>query len=86
MEFRQAARSDFDLDADDSRNSQAGGSSLSITKWDQPANVDRRTEKIRMWRRRVLLRRGARLHMTIAGREFRALAALGEVAVHPGVL
>jgi hypothetical protein len=47
-------------------DSHAGGSSESISKWERPTAADRRSEKIRSWRRRALLKRGARLHMAMS--------------------
>jgi hypothetical protein len=55
-----------DLESDDSSPAQEGWSSISITKWDLCAKVDRRSDKIRSWRRRALLKRGARLHAKMA--------------------
>lgn len=71
---------DFNLPGDS--NSPAGWSSISITKWDRVAEVDRRSDKIRTWRRRALLKRGARLHMarTSAGQPG-SLAMLDEAGI-----
>ena len=44
-------------------DSQAGWTSVSISRWDPPTAADRRADKIRSWRRRALLKRGARLHI-----------------------
>ena len=44
-------------------DSQAGWTSVSISKWQRPTAADRRSEKIRSWRRRALMKRGARLHV-----------------------
>lgn len=44
-------------------DSQAGWTSVSISKWAPPTAADRRADKIRSWRRRALLKRGARLHI-----------------------
>lgn len=44
-------------------DSQAGWTSVSISKWALPTAADRRASKIRSWRRRALLKRGARLHI-----------------------
>jgi hypothetical protein len=49
-----------------SGDSQAGWSSESISKWDRPLAAARRSEKIRSWRRRALLKRGAWLHMAMS--------------------
>jgi hypothetical protein len=43
-------------------DSQAGWSPVSISKWDRHTAADRRSDKMRSWRRRALLKRGARLH------------------------
>ena len=46
-------------------------------KSDQPTAADRRSDKIRSWRRRALLKRGARLHMTmVAHAKSNSLASL----------
>lgn len=44
-------------------DSQAGWTSVSISQWNPPTAADRRAEKVRSWRRRALLKRGARLHI-----------------------
>ncbi|WP_116810126.1 hypothetical protein [Steroidobacter cummioxidans] len=61
---------------------QPGWSSLSISKWDQAKPTDGRSDKIRLWRRRALSKRGARLHMKMAaaGRSS-SLAMLDETGV-----
>ncbi|GFE80244.1 hypothetical protein GCM10011487_22440 [Steroidobacter agaridevorans] len=47
------------------------------SKSDQPTAADRRSDKIRSWRRRALLKRGARLHMTmVANAQSNSLASL----------
>ncbi|HEY0687259.1 MAG TPA: PAS domain-containing protein [Steroidobacter sp.] len=47
------------------------------SKSDQPTAADRRSDKIRCWRRRALLKRGARLHMTmVANAQSNSLASL----------
>ena len=46
-----------------SGDSQAGWSSVSMSKWGGPTAADRRSDKIRSWRRRALMKRGARLHL-----------------------
>lgn len=68
-----------DLEADNNKDSQAGWSSTSITKSDQPTPADRRNDKIRSWRRRALLKRGVRLHMAmVANAQTSSLAMLDE--------
>ena len=77
-------RSGLDLDVDGNSASikQAGWSSKSITKWDQSPRADRRSEKIRSWRKRALLKRGARLHMTMASKaSSSSLAMLDETGM-----
>jgi hypothetical protein len=44
-------------------DAQAGWTAVSISRWDPPTAANRRADKIRSWRRRALLKRGARLHM-----------------------
>lgn len=74
------ARSDFDLDVHGNGNSQAGWSS--VTKWDRRAPSDRRSDKIRSWRRRALSKRGARLHTTMAANaQSSSLAMLDETGI-----
>lgn len=73
------ARPASGLDADSNKDSQVGWSSVSITKPDQPTAADRRSDKIRFWRRRALLKRGARLHMAmVANAQSSSLAMLDE--------
>jgi hypothetical protein len=63
-------------------DSQAGWSSVSISKWDQVKRVDRRSDKIRLWRRRALLKRGARLHVEMAAsKQSSSLAMLDEAGI-----
>lgn len=63
-------------------DSQAGWSSVSISKWDQPTAADRRSVKIRSWRRRALLKRGARLHVAQGLKaEASSLAMLDEAGI-----
>jgi hypothetical protein len=63
-------------------DSQAGWSSVSISKWDQVKRVDRRSDKIRLWRRRALLKRGARLHTEMAAsKQSSSLAMLDEAGI-----
>lgn len=77
-----AARSGFDLDFDRNSDSQSGWSSISLSQWDRPTEADRRSDKIRSWRRRALLKRGARLHLARAA-DARAgsLAMLDEAGI-----
>jgi len=76
-EGERSAR-EFDSNSD----SQAGWSSISLSKWDQSPQVDRRSDKIRSWRRRALLKRGARLHMTMAATaQSNSLAMLDEAGM-----
>jgi hypothetical protein len=80
------ALSGLDSEHSASSDSQEGWLSSTITAWDQLTTVDRRAEKIRAWRRRALLKRGARLHtmmMTAMGTNARScsLAMLDEVGV-----
>lgn len=59
-----------------------GWSSTSISKWDQPSGSDRRSDKIRSWRRRALLKRGARLHTRMAAQaQSSSLAMLDEAGI-----
>lgn len=77
-----SARPGFDLDGNDPSDSPAGWSSISITKWDRPPAVDRRADKIRSWRRRALLKRGARLHATmLSTAQSSSLAMLDEAGI-----
>lgn len=71
-----------DLPADSDADAQSGWSSISISKWDLARPQDRRAERIRMWRRRALLKRGARLHikMTAQGQSS-SLAMLDETGI-----
>lgn len=63
-------------------DSQAGWSSVSISKWQGPTAADRRSEKIRSWRRRALLKRGARLHLSEGLKsEHNSLAMLDEAGI-----
>jgi hypothetical protein len=57
------ARSDLESELAATGDSQAGWTSVSMSKWDPPTAADRRADKIRSWRRRALLKRGARLHI-----------------------
>lgn len=73
---------DPDPDPDANGDAQAGWSSISISKWDQAKQVDRRSDKIRLWRRRALLKRGARLHMKMASNtQSSSLAMLDEAGI-----
>ncbi|GFE80250.1 hypothetical protein GCM10011487_22500 [Steroidobacter agaridevorans] len=63
-------------------DSPPGWSSLSISKWDQDKPADSRSEKIRLWRRRALSKRGARLHTKMsADGQSSSLAMLDETGV-----
>lgn len=63
-------------------DSQAGWSSVSISKWQEPTAADRRSQKIRSWRRRALLKRGARLHTAQGAKaERNSLAMLDEAGM-----
>jgi hypothetical protein len=73
------ARSGVDSATSDS---QAGWTSVSISKWQEPTAADRRSEKIRSWRRRALLKRGARLHIAQSLKSERSsLAMLDEAGM-----
>jgi hypothetical protein len=76
------ARQDADPKLEGASDSPTGWSSLSISKWDQDKPADSRSDKIRLWRRRALSKRGARLHtkMTATG-ESSSLAMLDEAGV-----
>ncbi|WP_129775671.1 hypothetical protein [Peristeroidobacter soli] len=68
--------------AEGNGDSQAGWSSLSISKWDLARPADRRSERIRLWRRRALLKRGARLHTAMTARaQSSSLAMLDETGI-----
>ena len=74
--------SGLDIESDNDSAAQTGWSSVSITKWDQCAKLDRRSEKIRSWRRRALLKRGARLHEKMAANaQANSLAMLDETGL-----
>lgn len=63
-------------------DSQAGWTSVSISKWQGPTAADRRSEKVRSWRRRALLKRGARLHIAQGVKaERNSLAMLDEAGM-----
>lgn len=63
-------------------DSPPGWSSLSISKWDQDKPADSRSSKIRLWRRRALSKRGARLHMKMTADGLSSsLAMLDETGV-----
>jgi hypothetical protein len=71
-----------DSELEDTSNSPSGWSSLSISKWDQDRPADSRSDKIRLWRRRALSKRGARLHTKMAaGGQSSSLAMLDETGV-----
>jgi hypothetical protein len=62
--------------------SQSGWTSVSTAKRQHPTAADRRSEKIRSWRRRALLKRGARLHMRQGLKsEHNSLAMLDEAGI-----
>ena len=66
-------------------DSQAGWTSVSISKWQRPTAADRRSEKIRSWRRRALLKRGARLHIAQGvAAQASSLAMLDEAGIVVG--
>lgn len=63
-------------------DSPSGWSSLSISKWDQAKQTNSRSEKIRLWRRRALSKRGARLHTRMAAdAQSKSLAMLDETGI-----
>lgn len=63
-------------------DSQAGWSAISVAKDDESARQGRRSDKIRSWRRRALLKRGARLHTTMAATaQSSSLAMLDETGI-----
>lgn len=73
---RSQMKSNGSLPSEDCR---AGWTSSTIAKWDQFTEVHRRSDKIRLWRRRALLKRGARLHMAmVASAQASSLAMLDE--------
>jgi hypothetical protein len=63
-------------------DSQTGWSSVSISKWERPTASDRRSDKIRSWRRRALMKRGARLHSAMSSQaKSSSLAMLDEAGI-----
>jgi len=78
----EGAGQSADSKREDASDSPPGWSSLSLSKWDQDTHADSRSDKIRLWRRRALAKRGARLHtkMTAAGLSS-SLAMLDETGV-----
>lgn len=63
-------------------DSPSGWCSLSISKWDQARQVNSRSDKIHLWRRRALSKRGAQLHTKMAANaEASSLAMLDETGV-----
>lgn len=63
-------------------DSPSGWSSLSISKWDQAKPDNSRSDKIRLWRRRALSKRGARLHVKMAAdAQSNSMAMLDETGV-----
>ncbi|WP_129646068.1 hypothetical protein [Peristeroidobacter agariperforans] len=76
------ARQGSDPKLQGASDSPPGWSSLSISKWDQDKLADSRSEKIRLWRRRALSKRGARLHTKMsADGQSTSLAMLDETGV-----
>lgn len=76
------ARPGSDPKCGDGSDSPSGWSSLSISKWDQAKPANGRSDKIRLWRRRALSKRGARLHtMMAADAQSSSLAMLDETGV-----
>jgi hypothetical protein len=76
------ARSDLENELAATSDSQAGWTSVSISKWAPPTAADRRADKIRSWRRRALLKRGARLHIAQSlDAQPRSLAMLDEAGL-----
>lgn len=66
-------------------DSQAGWSSVSTLTPNPPTAADRRSEKIRSWRRRALMKRGARLHIKQgAAAQSYSLAMLDETGMVVG--
>jgi hypothetical protein len=78
LEKRVNAKLDGEVAA--TSDSQAGWSSVSISKWDQHTAAGRRSDKIRSWRRRALLKRGARLHLALDAK-CSSLAMLDEAGI-----
>jgi hypothetical protein len=73
---------EFNRELAASGDSQAGWSSVSMSKWSGPTAADRRADKIRSWRRRALIKRGARLHLAQSLQEqSRSLAMLDEAGI-----
>lgn len=67
---------------EDNSDSPPGWSALSISKWDQAKPDNGRSDKIRLWRRRALSKRGARLHMKMAAHsQSNSLAMLDETGL-----
>ena len=63
-------------------DSQAGWSSVSMSKLGGPTAAARRSDKIRSWRRRALSKRGARLHTALGLQEkASSLAMLDEAGI-----
>jgi hypothetical protein len=75
-------RQSSDPELEGSSDSPPGWSSSSISKWDQVKPDNSRSDKIRLWRRRALSKRGARLHMKMAEHaQSNSLAMLDETGV-----
>jgi hypothetical protein len=73
---------DLDREFAATSDAQAGWTSVSISNWQGPTAAERRSEKIRSWRRRALLKRGARLHMSQDLKsEHKSLAMLDEAGI-----
>jgi hypothetical protein len=76
------ARQGSDAKSAGDSDSSSGWSSASISKWDQAKPANGRSEKIRLWRRRALSKRGARLHTKMAAdAQASSLAMLDETGI-----
>jgi hypothetical protein len=63
-------------------DSPPGWSSSSISKWDEAKPDDGHCDRIRLWRRRALSKRGARLHTKMAAHaQLNSLAMLDETGI-----
>ena len=75
------SRTLHDTDGRAASDSQAGWSSAS-TQPSLPTSADRRAQKIRTWRHRALLKRGAKLHLAMGAKtQLYSLAMLDETGV-----
>jgi hypothetical protein len=74
-------RSDLESELAATSDSQSGWTSVSISKWPPPTAADRRADKIRSWRRRALLKRGAWLHIEQSVDALSSLAMLDEAGL-----